>query len=325
MKLEWGKLVVQLMTAVFWPAAVFGIACLFKPQIRELLGRIRKIDAAGFHIEADAEQLTQKTAEIKEVQYPGEPVKQPPTGESAQQVARTKVTATLIEGPTNFEEMLIRAASTPRSAALLVRHTVESEMRRLLAATGRFSRAGQQMQKIPFVQMMDEAEQTRLLSPELISSIRQFRELANQVIHGETDEQRTGTEITAAGLNIIRALRSIPHQRNFVEEPNVPIFSDPQCLSPAEGHGISLKAVVPPENLEVHYIYPTTKNHFQKGKEVAWEWNSTRRWGPTWYRDLPGGEIKEAWGASLEFVGRHLDDTWKTFDGRWPILVPANN
>jgi hypothetical protein len=306
MTLEWAKLIVQLVGSLVWPVAAILIALSFRPQLRELLGRVRKIHAPGFDLEADAERLTQETAEIKDSQYPDIPLKQPQLGAPSSRMLVGN--ATLIDEPTEFEKLLVTAASAPLGAAVTVRYLVESELRRLLAATGRLSRAGQGMRQIPFGEILKEAEQSRLLSPELISSIRQFHELANGVIHGQANEQGTGTEITAAGLNIIRALRSIPHQRNFVDEPRVQIFSDKECAIPAEGHGIILKAVVPPNNQILRPIYPTTKDHFQKNKEVAWEWDSTKRWGPTWYHDPQSGQIKQAWSGSLEFVGRHLED-----------------
>jgi hypothetical protein len=54
-------------------------------------------------------------------------------------------------------------------------------------------------------------------------------------------------------------------------------------------------------------IYATTKTHFQKGKQVAWEWNTGRAWKEAWYRDPDSEEIRSAWSGSAEFVGRHLD------------------
>jgi hypothetical protein len=310
MALEWARVIVQLLSAVLWPVAVFCIALIFRPEIQEFLRRVRKVHGAGIDLEADAaERLTQQTLEVKEDQYPDEPRKQPPIDATpAQAIAAFAKSVTTIDRPTKFEELLVAAASTPRSAAVTVRHLVESELRRLLAATGRLSRAGPEMRQLSFSKLLEEAQQTKLLSQELIDSIRQFRILANGLIHGEQDEPDAGAEITAAGLNIVRALRSIPHQRNFVEQPNVPIYSDAECTFPATGHGIILKAVIPPDNLTVHYIYPTTRDHFQKGKEVAWEWNSARIWGPAWFRDSQTGRVEQAWSASSEFVGRHLED-----------------
>src|SRR5271157_4530046 len=145
MTLEWAKLIIQLITSLVWPFAAIVIALSFRPQLRELLGRIRKIHAPGFDLEADAERLTQQTAEIKDSQYPDVPIKQLSPDAPPPSLPMSAESATLIDKPTKFEELLVTAASTPRSTAVTIRHLVESELRRLLAATGRFSRAGQKM------------------------------------------------------------------------------------------------------------------------------------------------------------------------------------
>jgi hypothetical protein len=55
-------------------------------------------------------------------------------------------------------------------------------------------------------------------------------------------------------------------------------------------------------------IYPSTKTHFKKGKQVAWEWDMSKTWGPLWYKDPQTDEMKSAWSSSAEFVGRNLED-----------------
>jgi len=48
---------------------------------------------------------------------------------------------------------------------------------------------------------------------------------------------------------------------------------------------------------------------------VSWEWNrqNEKGWGASWYQELDSNDpsrrtIKSAWGDSLEFVGRNLED-----------------
>jgi hypothetical protein len=55
-------------------------------------------------------------------------------------------------------------------------------------------------------------------------------------------------------------------------------------------------------------VFPTTRTHFERGREVAWDWNRDRSWGPAWYRHPDSGDLQHAWDSSLEFIGRHLDD-----------------
>ena len=317
--LEWAKLVEQFVAALAWPFACVLMAFWFRPQLRDLLSKVRKFHTAGLDFEV-AEQLQIKTAEIRQEHYPDHPitgVPQLPNGKSQDGTA-TPSGLSLVAAEHDpeaiavpeqmhrslLDSLLTEAADAPKAIVIIMRQLVGTELRRLLAATGHYGRIGGQIRQISFAEMLKDAR-VNLLRPELVSSIEKFRALANGVIHGELEPTVT-TEIVPAGLNIIDSLRSIPHQRNFVHNINVAIYSDPQCTIPAQGHGISLEGVSPSNERKL-YIYPTTRTHFVKGKEVAWEWSRENQWKGTWYRD-ESGTIKQAWASSLEFVGRHLED-----------------
>lgn len=317
--LEWAKVVVQGVSAVAWPVVFIWAVWRFRPELIRLLARIQKIEAPGFKLETA--ELAMKTAELKVDRYPdqSEAVERPagPMQLPAAEVegvtkhgSTENVAFTPYQTATNLEKALVESASSAYGTAVTVRHLVESELRRLLAATGYLSRAGQRLGSVSIAELLEDAERTRLLSPELVSSIKKLRSLADDVIHSNAEGQSVTAELTASGLNILAALRSIPHQRNVVEEPNVPIFTDENCTQLAEGHGLMLKAYLPPGNEKplMYLIYPTTKSDYQKGKEVAWEWNGSKRWGPCWYRDPVSNKATPAWGASMEFVGRHLEE-----------------
>ena len=57
----------------------------------------------------------------------------------------------------------------------------------------------------------------------------------------------------------------------------------------------------------MYRVFPTTRSDYRVGKEVTWEWNDERQWGPTWYRDDEFG-VMVAWNSSVEFVGRQVED-----------------
>jgi hypothetical protein len=72
--------------------------------------------------------------------------------------------------------------------------------------------------------------------------------------------------------------------------------------------GVIVEAVNPLGKSKTFSIHPTTKTHFKKGQQVAWEWEGHNSWGDTWYRDPDTNQIKHAWSESTEFVGRNLDE-----------------
>ena len=72
--------------------------------------------------------------------------------------------------------------------------------------------------------------------------------------------------------------------------------------------GLILEAIGPGGAKKTLMIYPTTQTHYQKGMYIAWEWNLTKVWDETWYKDPDSGEIKYAWTSAAEFIGRNLED-----------------
>ncbi len=113
-----------------------------------------------------------------------------------------------------------------------------------------------------------------------------------------------------SGALILLTLKSIPRLKVYVYHPNVTVYSDKECTKPIDdARGIILE-MTDSKGEDKHIgIYPSTKKHFVKGKQVAWEWDNKNRWGLSWYRDPDTNEIKLAWGESFEFVGRNVEDT----------------
>jgi hypothetical protein len=313
--IEWAKIASDLVGRLAWPGVSLIIACLFRPEIRKLVNRLRKLHGPGFDLETEkieAQQLEVETLEIREEHYPENPVtpatqRLPASGPPPAQIPSTAEAAAVEQPNTRLlDSLLTQAVDAPKAIVVIVRQLVETELRKLFALSGYYSRVGGQSRRISLSEMLTNAKEVNLLSPDLVSSVNKFTSLADAVVHG-TLGQNVSVDVITAGLNIVNALRSIPSQRNFVYLTDIPIYSDSQCSVRTRGHGIVLEALVPPNGARTLSIFPTTRSHFQKGKEVAWEWNMANQWGETWYRN-EAGQIATAWGASAEFIGRHLED-----------------
>ena len=50
------------------------------------------------------------------------------------------------------------------------------------------------------------------------------------------------------------------------------------------------------------------RSHFQSGQEVAWDSDTTRTWGESWFLNRESGGIEYGWTSSAEFIGRVLDE-----------------
>jgi hypothetical protein len=107
----------------------------------------------------------------------------------------------------------------------------------------------------------------------------------------------------------VKALQAIPRETNVVWHPGVIVYSDPELKSPIPGvKGVILETTSPGGAQVSKRIFPSTKDWFEKGQRVSWEWCLDKKWDKAWYRDPETSEIKPAWLGSSEFVGRPLDN-----------------
>jgi hypothetical protein len=138
-----------------------------------------------------------------------------------------------------------------------------------------------------------------------------FTQVRNAVVHGA--KPRSGDEILRAldsGIEIYNAIANVPRERNFVLAAGIPLFADEDMTTPIpDAKGIMLRTVAATsQREESERIFPTTRNHFQVGEEVAWVWGHSRSWGPAWYRHPKTGEVLKGWDGAAEFIGTPIDD-----------------
>jgi hypothetical protein len=178
-------------------------------------------------------------------------------------------------------------------------------LRRLLAATGWHHN----IKNTSLSGSVEQLEAQGSLPRYVSTSAKLFDAVRNKIIHGGTATDDDILRAIDSGFQLLKAIESIPLARNIVLRVNVPIYSDSGCTQAInDGMGIILETISPDGDEKSYRIFPTTRTHFQIGKQVAWEWNLAKVWGAAWYRDANTGEIKQAWVASSEFIGRHLDD-----------------
>ena len=194
--------------------------------------------------------------------------------------------------------------STELKAALLIQSArLEDEARRALAIRGL-------LRGRPFVslsQSLSELEPHGF--PRNLSEVAKlFSDVRNSIAHARPATDDETVRALNLGNTILGAIKALPNEINVVHHPGVEVFVDPTCTNRIpDARGVILETTSP-DGVKTFRIFPTTRSHFQKGKQVAWEWSMEKVWPAAWYRDPDTDEIKEAWGSSAEFVGRHLDD-----------------
>jgi hypothetical protein len=284
---------IKAVAALLWPVLGFAIVFLFKGQIRELLHRLKKGKLFGqeLELEASLERLnasaTAAASELGKL-----PETEHGRDDSPQQAD-------------DESKLISLAATSPKTALLELSSLLEREARNVLAATGHL----RGRTNVPLRDTIAEMDANRSLPAHVSGSLKQFWEVRNRIVHGHGATEDDVLSALDSGMAILRALRAIPRETHTVIHPGVPIYADREAkvLIP-DAKGVILESTSLSGVRKRQSIFPTTKDHFKKGQQVAWEWSFGRTWRKTWYRDPVTSEIRQAWDSSVEFVGRPLDN-----------------
>jgi hypothetical protein len=287
--------VVQAIASLAWVGFAFTALFMFKPEITGALSRLTGGEILGqkFELSKDLMKLEGSVAAmVKERQeLPAE------TNRMASADQDEKFEATI-------KPILQQAATSPKVALVSLGAELEKKAMQGLATRGILR--GRQV--VPLGHALSELGQYGF-PPNLLGSLELFNGVRNKIIHGAAATDDDALKALDSGMTILRALDALPNEVNVVYHPGVEIFLDDACTTPfPDVKGVILEVTSPGGVMKTKRIYPTTRRHFQKGKQLAWEWNTNKQWPGAWYRDPDSGEIMVAWGGSTEFIGRHLDD-----------------
>jgi hypothetical protein len=161
-------------------------------------------------------------------------------------------------------------------------------------------------------QMTSEAIRVAGLPEMLTEAIVRFSDLRNKIVHGvggiPDDETLRAIDL---GILVLRLVMSAPRESYVVHEPEAPVFSDPEGVNVRRDVNAVILEVAGSNGSVNRRAYPTTQTYFAKGQQVSWEWNGSKTWGESWYRDPDSGTIVYGWTSSSEFVGRPLQDIFR--------------
>jgi hypothetical protein len=273
----------RVLTSLAWPAVVLTALVLFRKELAALSRRVTKGKAGPVEIELDREldQLLMTTAAATKTLPPAQVTNHGTAGTGESQV----------------RDVLREATHSPKLALIELSAEIERRSLEVVASTGHLE--GQR--RPPFSQMLNRLE----LSPPTQEAARQFRQVRNRLVHGMDATEAEILRALDLGLSLLDAINRLPHEVHYVREPRVEVFRDEAGDMPVDAyHGVLLESVNNDGNRIIH-AFPTTRDHFEKGKAVSWEWGEAR-YPEAWYRDPADGAIKYAWGGALEFVGRAL-------------------
>jgi hypothetical protein len=192
---------------------------------------------------------------------------------------------------------------SPKGALLLVGAEIERTLRQLLWASGWHA----EVPKITITSGTRHLVELGVVAPNLASSVEVFLDVRNRMLHGHSASDDEVLRAIDIGLTILRAL-SIPMEEHRVYQTDVVVFEDEAGSKPRDVRAIILDSQSPGGSHSRRQPYPVGSTDLRKGQRVSWEWDMSRRFGPSWYRDPDTGEMKKAWDGSVEFAGRNLDE-----------------
>jgi hypothetical protein len=281
---------IQALASILWPIGIFGGLFLFRAELKHIIRRTKKWEGFGQKVE-----LTE-TLDRLELEVAG--------------VARSTVEVRPERPATEADDasisaIIAEASKSPKLALINLGSLLEKQARQILESAGWH----EGRLNLTLSEAMQKLVTLGVLPPSIPGSLNLFSDVRSKLVHGSPTEEEMLRAIDS-GLTLLRALYAIPLEKNVVYHPGVDVFSDPSCTKLiTNAKGIVLETTSPGGATKSFRIFPTTRTHFRKGQRVAWEWNHDLRvqWGPAWYRDPDTHTIKDAWGGSLEFIGRDLD------------------
>lgn len=300
------RAIADLVGAVAWPLIVAALLVAYKSEVVGVLRRLRRFRFPGggeAELDPDLDQLEKQASAVANTS-PAVPLAEAAmernlriTGEPSR-----SEDARLIDP---VQSILEEAARSPRVGLIALSGEIERKVRELLGTRGQLPVTYDRRQPW-LVQNLRQLD----VSDDMLQAVEQFQAVRNKIIHGRQASDREAVRAVDSGVKILAALESIPHETHVVREPRLKLYQDAQGALPLENvHGVMLESIssVDPSLRRVQ-VYPTTRTHFETGRRVAMEWNHDLVYHQAYYCDPSDREIKPAWGSSMEFIGRHLED-----------------
>jgi len=310
---------IRALAALAWPALIFGFLLLFREEISEGINRFRKGKGpAGIEVELDAlkvkteaaEQSLEAAPDPTPVQTSGRtqgdtaelPKEDDEGDEGGGAAAGSSPSPTKPSGPTQAAgqpRWPWESAASPALALLSLAAEIERKSRELLVSQGKPEQARSPRGLRTQLRVLDA-------SPTLRQAADEFMVVRNQLVHGHRTRERDVLRAVDLGARILLELEKIPHELNYVVDPEAETFADAEGATKHPFYAVVLRSVHPPDGTETFRAYPTADSHLPRGEPVTWEWNMDKIYPEAWYRHPETGELAYGWTSAAEFAGRPI-------------------
>jgi hypothetical protein len=206
-------------------------------------------------------------------------------------------------------EILEEALVSDKAALMRLSLEIDRELRKLLVSTGALKRYMEQDSQTfqDALRTLGSVQGARV-PPELYQKVVEFSSLRNRVAHYSSEVPLVAFDL---GLSILRILRSVPRFSYIVKKADLTLYSDKYCQEPRpDVRGVMIETFDGEGKSQGVQVFPSTRD-YSEGMSVGWEWefghSTDMAWGETWYKDTETGKCTPAWGESLEFIGREIN------------------
>jgi hypothetical protein len=284
------ELINELIVAIskiLWPIIVLVIVILFKKEIASLLRRLKKGKFLGQELELDNEIKEFKKATDK-----------------ASKSITEDLQTTKDKDPQKSDEILKISIADPTIGIVVLSKEIEKELLKITASIGLLKELQNKSVAYTF-QVLVERKQ---LADSILKSVKIFWDLRNKIVHGkEIEDEKQIIRVLDIGINLLNTLKNVPRAKYIVYKKDIEVFSDPKCETKRTDVKGVIFETISSESIHTSYnLRATTKNFYQEGDMVAWEWSFDNQWDRTFYKDPDTGKIVKAFDSSAEFVGRPI-------------------
>ncbi|HXM96920.1 MAG TPA: hypothetical protein VN982_00440 [Candidatus Dormibacteraeota bacterium] len=292
-----------------WPSvAVLGIAfsLWLVPRWETLLPFVKtlKVGRTEIELREQADALAISVAKSEE------PEPMSTTGQVQAPESAEVPKASLPDDPyrrlvnTNVEAHILDLAAQDKQAALM-RLAIEIE-KEVLILHGALGLRNQQKAR-SFREFLEQLRRHGAISNDIREGLLEFWRVRSQIAHSQLSDNSILTSALDSGLRLLRLIKAIPRGTYTVVNPDVELYKDADCREPIHNCQGVIIEIADPQGEKKNMIYPAGRD-FVKGERVGWDWDMSKVYGQSYYRNPDTGKPMEAWSSSAAFVGQSKVD-----------------
>lgn len=281
---------------MLWPLVAGYLVVRNEKDIRLFIGRLRKGKLLGQEIELDS-SLKELDRQVHLVQQQPVEISTPPVAATREPDLVQMERSARDNSETLADEIYNIAAKSPTLALMQLASEIEKISNRIWVDLD----DGKRPSRPSVRQLIDGL--THVLPKAVPSALRSFWNVRNSIVHGREAEDQEVLSAIDSGLSLWKALDRFASSYVEVVRSRIPIYSDADGtqLIP-DATGVEVKSG-PGNTIE---FWATTRSDYQPQDILRPNWDFSRVFPKTWYRDPVSGAMISVFDEAANFVGEPI-------------------